>query len=847
MDLNVPEFYFGREYDFEKKSADPEKPVFYDPEDLTTHMVITGMTGSGKTGMGVILLEEAALKGIPAILVDPKGDLTNTLLHFPSMLPSDFTPWVDRDAARRDGKTPEEAGAEASASWRKGLMDSGIDKDRVIKLTNNVERAIYSPGSDAAIPVSILSSLKAPTISWAENQESLRENISSTVAALLGLIGLKDLDPVRSREHILLSNILEYAWSQGKDLDLESLILQVQNPPFEKLGVFAVSKMYPEKDRFELAMQLNNFLAAPAFSSWLRGQPLDIGEFLYTPEGKPRHSVFYLAHLSDAERMFFVTLLYSAIETWTRSQSGTTNLRALVYFDEIVGYLPPVKTTPAKPIILRLFKQARAFGVGLVVATQNPIDLDYKALSNTGSWLIGRLQTEQDKGRLLDGLDGVSGTYDREYFDKTISSLPKRVFILHNIHAKKPMVFSTRWAMNYLPGPIMRNRLDELNKMVGTIEEEMSWSDTEAVTGASHATQTAVSGSEVVGSGRGNLPGNPIEPVLASRVAIHYLPMNLTLSQALRDHPVDGPATAGDAQTFYQPALLGQAKVYYANRTYEINLEKQVTVAIQRLEGRGLVQWQNYQRGALNTTELDSRPLPNSSFGDLVYPFDDEKNIEGMQKDFVEWIYRSLPLKLFRSEKYKMTSKIDESREDFAKRVATANTSASSDAVEKIRAKYEKQKKTIETRKLKEELELEKDQTTLNQRKMEEGGAWLSTAAKTLLGGSGGLTGKIKRGGSSINSSLSKRRMTSTAKANVEESEKMIELYQQQLAELNQQMETEIAALGQAVTDSEESIREVTVAPLKKDIVIEVFGLAWMPNYAFKGSKGWVLVPGYSA
>ncbi len=844
MDLNTPEFYFGREYDFEKKAADPEKPVFYDPEDLTTHMVITGMTGSGKTGMGVILLEEAALKGIPAILIDPKGDLTNTLLHFPNMAPADFTPWVDKDAARRDGKTPDEVGAEASASWRKGLMDAGIDKARVVKLSKNVDRAIYSPGSDSAIPVSILSSLKAPIIPWEENQEVLRENIASTVSALLGLIGLKDIDPVRSREHILLSNILEFAWSKGKDLDLESLILQVQNPPFDKLGVFPVSKMYPEKDRFELAMQLNNFLAAPAFATWLRGQPLDIGEFLYTPEGKPRHSVFYLAHLSDAERMFFVTLLYSAIETWTRAQSGTTNLRALVYFDEIVGYLPPVQTTPAKPIILRMFKQARAFGVGLVVATQNPIDLDYKALSNTGSWLVGRLQTEQDKGRLLDGLDGVSGTFDRAYFDKTISALPKRVFILHNIHAKKPQVFSTRWAMNYLPGPIMRNRLDELNKMVGTIEEEMDWSEPESVIGASQSTQTSVSDTEIAGSGRGDLPGSPTEPILASRVAVHYLPMNLTLSQALQDNPVEVPATTANALTYYKPALLGQAKVYYANRTYGVNVERQVSIAIRSLDGRGLVQWQNYQTDPIDASQLENRPLPNASFGDLVYPFDDEKNIETMQKDFVEWIYRSLPLKLYRSDKYKMTSELDETEDDFASRVAAANSSASSEAVEKVKAKFEKQKKTIETRLMKEEMELEKDQTTLNQRKMEESGSWLSTAARTLLG-TGGVKGTLKRGASSIGSNMSKRRMTSTAKASVEESKQMIELYKQQLAELDQQMEAEIAGLQEDAVDITSSIREVTVSPQKKDIVVEVFGLGWLPNYAFKGPKGWVLVPAY--
>src|SRR5450830_1706630 len=321
------EFYFGREYDLQTKQALPDKPVYYNPADLVTHGVIIGMTGSGKTGMGIILLEEAALKCIPAILIDPTGDLTNELLHFPRMLPSDFTPWVDGSQAAREGKTIDQVGAEASDSWRKGLTDWGIEKQDVLDISNNVEYAVYTPGSNAGIPVSILTSLKCPKIDWSENTELLLEAITSNVSALLGLVGFKDVDPLRSREHILLSNIFQNAWSQGQDLDLETLISQIQTPPFEKLGVFAVNKMFPNKERDELAMQINNFLAAPAFAQWLQGQPLDMGSFLYNANGKPRHSVFYLAHLSDEQRMFFVTLLYTAVQTWMRAQQGTQALR----------------------------------------------------------------------------------------------------------------------------------------------------------------------------------------------------------------------------------------------------------------------------------------------------------------------------------------------------------------------------------------------------------------------------------------------------------------------------------------------------------------------------------------
>ena len=829
MELNDSEFFFGRQYDLVAKQALSDKLVYYDPTDLTTHAVITGMTGSGKTGMGIILLEEAALQGIPAILIDPKGDLTNHLLHFPDLLPADFAPWIDTDAAAREGKSVQQAAEDASASWSKGLTDWGIDKARIARLAKAVDYAIYTPGSDSAIPVSILSSLKCPDISWDENKEMLRESIASTVTALLELVGFKNIDPVRSREHILLSNIFENSWSAGKDLDLESLILQTQNPPFEKLGVFPVSKFYPENDRFGLAMLLNNFLAAPAFESWLQGQPLDIGSFLYTPEGRPRHSIFYLAHLADQERMFFITLLYSAIETWMRTQSGTTNLRALVYFDEIVGYLPPIASPPSKPIILRMLKQARAFGVGLVLATQNPIDLDYKALSNTGTWIIGKLQTDQDKQRLLDGLDSLAGGLDRSYFDKTISALGKRVFVLHNVHAKAPVVFTTRWAMNYLPGPITRNKLDDLNRMVGAEAVLAAASNA----GASASAPGTVSVADVKGGARADQPGLTVEPRLSSKVGVHYLPFNRNLSEALREAGSKLGGSASNPLYHYQPVLLGQATVYFANRTYNVDTQTKISVQIPKLEGRGLVRWEDYLSEPIDTAALDRSPLPNATFGDLVYPLDDEQNFSALSKDFIEWVYRSQTLKLFSNDTLKMVSNPGETREAFEARCKSANAGSSSDGVQKIRDKYAKLKKTIEDKKLREELELEKDQTVLKQRRGEEAIKGLENVAKLFTG---------RR--SNLSSSMSKRRMTATAKANVAESEEMIRKYQAELADLDAKMEQEIRDFQAQGTQSAGTIREVTVAPLKKDIVVELFGLAWKPAYAFKSGKEWLLISG---
>ncbi len=446
-------------------------PLLYNPADLTTHAVVVGMTGSGKTGLCLDLLEEAALNNIPSLMIDPKGDITNALLHFPDLLPADFQPWINADEARRSGKTSEQAATDTADLWRNGLSEWDIQPERIQSLKESVQFAIYTPGSTAGFPLSILASLAAPTIPWADNKELLREQISGTVTALLGLIGLKNIDPVRSREHILLANIFETAWSQGIDLDLSELIMQTQSPPFEKLGVFDIDRFFPEKDRFELAMLLNNILASPAFQAWLEGEPLDIQALLFTPTGQPRHTIFYIAHLPEAERMFFVTLLYTAVESWMRAQSGTTSLRALIYFDEIFGYLPPVENPPSKEPMLRMLKQARAFGVGMVLATQNPVDIDYKALSNAGTWFIGKLGTDQDKQRLLDGLASVATEgLNRQEYDHLISAIGKRVFLLRNVHEPQPILFQTRWAMNYLAGPVTRAQIPALNALAGVGE-----------------------------------------------------------------------------------------------------------------------------------------------------------------------------------------------------------------------------------------------------------------------------------------------------------------------------------------------------------------------------------------
>ena len=463
--IEVPrgEMFLGGEIDPSTSERIDDANVLYESHHLTTHGVIVGMTGSGKTGLGVIALEEALLSGIPCLVIDPKGDMGNLLLNFPSFAASDFLPWVDEGEANRKDQTPDQFAQSTADMWKSGLEGWGIGADRMRALGMQNDFAIYTPGSQAGIPVNIVGSLAAPDLDWATEAETIRAEIEGFVSSLLTMAGI-DADPISSPEHILISTIIEKSWTEGRDLDLAALISQIQAPPIRKLGVFELDTFFPPKDRTKLAMKLNGLVASPSFASWMEGPPLDVEKLFYTADGKPRASVMYLAHLSDKERQFIVTLLLSKVVTWMRQQQGTSDLRALVYMDEVFGFAPPTSEPPSKKPILTLLKQARAFGVGLLLSTQNPVDLDYKAMSNAGTWMIGRLQTERDKARILEGLKSASGDVDVKAFDQLISDLGKRQFVLQSTKAKAPKVFTTRWAMSYLAGPLSREQVTTLTE-----------------------------------------------------------------------------------------------------------------------------------------------------------------------------------------------------------------------------------------------------------------------------------------------------------------------------------------------------------------------------------------------
>lgn len=774
-------FFLGRIYDL-KKSEITTGDLYYDPADLVTHALVTGMTGSGKTGLCIGLIEEAALQGIPAILIDPKGDLTNLMLTFPDLLPADFEPWIDANNARRENKTTGEVAESTASSWKKGLADWGLGGKNLSQLKNAVERVVYTPGSSTGQPVSIMASFDAPDMDWDENEEVLREKISATVTALLTLVGMKDIDPLRSREHILLSNIIENNWRKSAHLDLTSLILQTQDPPFETLGAFSLNNFFPKKDRGALAILLNNFLASPTFQSWIDGVPLDIQTMLYTPEGKPRHGIFYLAHLGDAERMFFITLLYSAVESWMRKQRGTGDLRALVYFDEIHGYLPPVANPPSKPLIIRLLKTARAFGVGLVLTTQNPVDVDYKALSNAGTWMIGRLQTDQDKQRLLDGLESAAGGVPRGEYDRLISTLGKRVFLYHNVHEKKPSIFHTRWAMSYLAGPLTVTQIPLLNEVFGMKAD---------IGEPSHKTSIPIATVREKGT-----PSR-------SKPEIHGI--NEYFADVSKDSRSDSCI----------PTLLASAEVRYLKSKPSVDFLRSVTVIVEDPRETGQM-WEDFIQEDFDTGGLLKRPQSGMKFESLPEFMNQPAWMSSQEREFEHWIYETDVVSLRSSSTLGVTVGPETSEAQFLELCRSAAERKADLESAKLASKYATKKSSLEKKISSQELKVEKYKKEMASRGLDTA---LNVGGKVL----DVLAGRKVR----LSSSVSKGRMTADARGRLKEAEEILENYQEELANLDIAMEDEKQALVDRWVAEAENVTEVKMTPTKQNIRITHFGILW--------------------
>ncbi len=823
-------FYLGRTYDLEKREL-LDQPVMYDARDLTTHAVCVGMTGSGKTGLCIDLLEEAAIDRVPALIIDPKGDITNLLLTFPELRPDDFRPWINVDDARRKGLSEDAYAAQQAELWRSGLGKWGQSGERIRMLKESAEFAIYTPGSDAGLPVSILQSFAAPPLSWEAEAELLREQVQGTVSALLGLVGI-DADPVQSREHILLSNIFEHHWRLGEDLDLPKVIMAIQTPPFRKLGVFDVDTFFPDKERFRLAMRLNAIIAAPGFQSWLQGEPLDIASFLSTAQGKPRHSVFYIAHLSEPERMFFVTMLLNQLITWMRTQPGTTSLRALLYMDEVFGFFPPVANPPSKTPLLTLMKQARAFGVGVMLTTQNPADLDYKGLTNAGTWFIGRLQAERDKARLLEGLENVSaqagGALNRSQIDKILSSLGKRVFLLHNVHEEQPVIFKTRWAMSYLRGPLTRMQVRDL---VGPRTLQSVSAGAPAAQPSFQVPPVAASPGVVAAEpvptaqpGTSEIPYDVTPPVLPGSIQQVFLPLRRGASAAERDveEKAGGRIEIVSRNVLYRAALLGMGRVHFVKNTKAIQVDEEEPVSLlaQPPQGLGTVRWEQAETVELETRDLLDRPEPKSYFDALPDATNEAKELTAIRRELEDHLYRARNLKLLYNDATKLYANPDESEREFRMRVNQAARELRDDEVDTLEDRFKSKLNTLEDRLRSARVALGKRETTARQRKQDA----LITAGETVLS----LFSGRRR---SISSAARKLTQATTTKADIDAAEDKVADVEADIEELKAELKAETDAIVARWEARLGDFDELAITPRRADIEVNLFALAWVPSW----------------
>lgn len=786
-----------------------DENVLYQAHDLTTHGVIVGMTGSGKTGLGVVALEEALLSNIPCLVIDPKGDMGNLLLNFPNFQPDDFRPWVDEGEARRQDQTVDEFAAATADTWKNGLDGWGITGDRLRQLGLGADFQIYTPGSVAGIPINIVGSLAAPDLDWATEAETLRAEIEGFVSSLLVLAGV-EADPISSPEHILLSTIIEKAWTEGRDLDLATLIGQVQNPPIRKLGVFELDAFFPPKDRTKLAMKLNGLVASPSFASWTEGPPLDVQSLFYTADGRPRASVIYLSHLSDPERQFVVTLLLSKVVTWMRKQQGTSDLRALIYMDEVFGFAPPTANPPSKKPILTLLKQARAFGVGLLLSTQNPVDLDYKAMSNAGTWMIGRLQTDRDKARIIEGLKSASGAVDINMFDHLISDLGKRQFILHSTSAKAPRVFTTRWAMSYLAGPLSREQVQKLTSdspersvqaPSGPVVSSQDPETTPASTVRDDAPSTPPSGAAHDES--------PVAPQVPDSTRVYYLDPAAPWAADLGVDPNGTRLEAG---------LVARVDMVFDDQYAEVN-HTEVWEAIFFPLG------DQFDAESATVVDYDERDLSTTAPDGCNYALplakiDTKTFFTSATTELRDWLYRNQSVEVFKNTTLKLYSRIGESEADFRTRCAAAAEEAADAAIAALKDKYKTKIRSVQDQLANAERRVRELEDDVQGRRQNE-----------LISGAGALLGSILGGRSAsraVGSAASRRRMTRQTQERLQTASEKLTDKTDQLTVLEDDLENDVNEIMETSGEAAGDIETMQIGLEKTDIRVDELSVVWV-------------------
>jgi hypothetical protein len=788
-------FYLGRRVNADTKQPTPEL-VLYDSKDLVTHALCVGMTGSGKTGLGIAVIEEAAIDSVPVIVIDPKGDLTNLALTFPDLSPVDFKPWVNEDDARRAGKDVDAFATDQADRWKKGLAEWGEDGARIQRLKDSAEFTVYTPGSTAGIPVSVLTSFQKPTL---DDSELVRERAQTTVSSLLTMAGV-DAEPVKSREHILVTTILLAAWQAGESPDLATLIGRIQAPPLTRIGVIDLESFFPAKDRFELAMTINTLIASPGFEVWTQGEPLDVGAFLRTSSGKPRVSIFSIAHLDDNQRMFFVSLLLNAIAGWMRGQSGTTSLRAMVYMDEIFGYFPPTANPPSKTPLLTLLKQGRAAGVGVVLATQNPVDLDYKGLSNIGTWWLGRLQTERDKARLLDGLEGASdhSGFDRGEVDRLLSSLTARVFLMRNVHEDGLTLFQSRWALSYLRGPLGR---DEIKRLTARRKAPTA----SAASGFGAAASPVATAAPAVAPTPSAAAAGTGRPVVPPEIPQYF-----------------SPDAAGGPKPL-TPVVYGAANVRFVEPKFNIDTVKLMTWSTPIGDGAVPVDWDAASPVDVAPEQLE-RDAPDAAlYAAVPAPGLKAKNYDAWSKQFVTGLLTKASLDVLHSAATDECSRPDESERDFRARLQQASREARDRGLDELRRKYAPRTAALDDKLRRAQQALEKESQQATGQKLQT----VISVGATLVGA---LFGRKAITASTIGKATTAVRGVGRSMKESEDigrAQETLEAIQAQRQALDDELKDETAKLEAAGDPATETFERISVKPKRTNITVKLVGLMW--------------------
>jgi hypothetical protein len=820
-------FYLGRRRDLDTRTT-LEDLVLYDSRDLVTHALVVGMTGSGKTGLGITLLEEAAIDGVPVIAIDPKGDLGNILLTFPSLSAEAFRPWVEEDEARRAGLPVEEFAARQAATWAAGLAAWGQDGQRIDLLRRSADFTVLTPGSRAGCPVSIVSSFVAPPPVQRDDTEALAERASGTATSTLVLAGI-DAAP-RSREHSLVSAILTHAWSGGEDLDLAGLIRRVQSPPFDTVGVLDLESFFPARDRFDLGTRLNGVLASPGFETWLEGEPLDPQSLLYTADGRPRVTILSIAHLADTERMFVVSLLLNQLVSWMRRQSGTSTLRAIVYMDEIFGFFPPVANPPAKHPLLTLLKQGRAHGLGVVLATQNPVDLDYRGLGNIGTWFLGRLQTERDKARLLDGLEAAAGGLNRQDVDRALSSLDKRVFFMHNVHEAQPIAFETRWVLSYLRGPLSREQIRRLQAdrsapmlpASGPSTPGFFATPTGIGTSSGLATPGTMSTSDAlaVGASPATPSGLGTPPALGAAGDAGARPV---LPPGVRE--VFLPAPAG-VRARYRPYVLGAGRVHFHDAKRGIDERRAVLYLAPAPDDAAEFDWDAATRLDAGATALSNEPSGEmAAFARLPPAAAQPRHHAAWQKSLARALSHRERLELWRHPVLGLTSRPDETERDFRARVHLAARSARDAAVDAVRKKYAARERTLADRLRRAEVALDRERQQASGQKVQTAVSLGATLLGALFGRrptSAGTIGRATTTARGVGRSMKEA-------SDVKRAAEQVDAVRAAAADLDREIATDIEAVAARVAQ-DTPLEPVIVRPRRGHVEVQYVALAWVPE-----------------